>query len=85
MGGIEEILAVKEMIQGMAREAKLSARQLRTARTSEKNAALDFMAENILARKEEIIKTLYRNTCLKSIFTGYERRFQASVNVKGIV
>ena len=50
-------MAVKEMIQGMAREAKLSARQLRTARTSEKNAALDFMAENILARKEEIIKT----------------------------
>jgi len=57
LGGIEEILAVKEMIQGMAREAKLSARQLRTARTSEKDAALDFMAENILARKEEIIKT----------------------------
>ncbi|MBE9522542.1 MAG: glutamate-5-semialdehyde dehydrogenase [Proteobacteria bacterium] len=50
-------MAVKEMIQGMAREAKLSARQLRTARTSEKDAALDFMAENILARKEEIIKT----------------------------
>jgi len=45
------------MIQGMAREAKLSARQLRTARTSEKDAALDFIAENILARKEEIIKT----------------------------
>ncbi|MBW1715737.1 MAG: glutamate-5-semialdehyde dehydrogenase [Deltaproteobacteria bacterium] len=50
-------MAVKEMIQGMAREAKLSARQLRTARTSEKDAALDFIAENILARKEEIIKT----------------------------
>jgi glutamate-5-semialdehyde dehydrogenase len=50
-------LALKEMIQGMAREAKLSARELRTARRSEKDAALGFMAENILARKGEIIDT----------------------------
>lgn len=45
-----------EMIRGMAREAKLSARRLRSARSSEKDAALRFMAEGIVARKEEIGK-----------------------------
>ena len=50
-------MPLKEMLEGMAREAKLSARQLRTARRSEKDAALGFMVENILARKREIIDT----------------------------
>ena len=44
------------MIRGMAREAKLSARRLRSARSSEKDHALRFMAEGIVARKEEIGK-----------------------------
>jgi glutamate-5-semialdehyde dehydrogenase len=47
---------LSEMIQGMAREAKLSARGLRSALSSEKDAALRFMAEGIVARKEEIGK-----------------------------
>ncbi|HUT72690.1 MAG TPA: glutamate-5-semialdehyde dehydrogenase [Desulfatiglandales bacterium] len=47
---------LSEMIRGMAREAKLSARRLRSARSSEKDAALRFMAEGIVARKEEIGK-----------------------------
>ena len=44
------------MIRGMAREAKLAARRLRSARSSEKDAALRLMAEGITARKEEIRK-----------------------------
>ena len=47
---------LSEMIRGMAREAKLSARRLRSARSSEKDAALRFMAEGIVARKEKIGK-----------------------------
>jgi len=49
-------MELTEMIQGMAREAKLSARRLRSARSSEKDDALRFMAEGIIARKEEIGK-----------------------------
>jgi glutamate-5-semialdehyde dehydrogenase len=45
-----------EMIRGMAREAKLAARRLRSARSSEKDAALRLMAEGITARKQEIRK-----------------------------
>jgi len=46
-----------EMIRDIAREAKLSARMLRSARSSEKDDALRFMVEGITARKEEIRKT----------------------------
>jgi glutamate-5-semialdehyde dehydrogenase len=46
-----------EMIKTMARDAKRSARLLRVAKRGEKDTALKFMAENILSRKEEIIKT----------------------------
>ncbi|UCF74077.1 MAG: glutamate-5-semialdehyde dehydrogenase [Deltaproteobacteria bacterium] len=45
------------MIRAMARDAKVSARLLRVAKRGEKDTALEFMAENILSRKEEIIKT----------------------------
>ena len=53
---MNEVMDLSEMIRGMAREAKLSARRLRSARSSEKDAALRFMAEGIVARKEEIGK-----------------------------
>ena len=53
---MNEVMDLSEMIRGMAREAKLSARRLRSARSSEKDAALRFMAEGIVARKEEIAK-----------------------------
>jgi glutamate-5-semialdehyde dehydrogenase len=48
---------LNEMIRAMARDAKVSARLLRVAKRGEKDTALEFMAENILSRKEEIIKT----------------------------
>jgi len=53
---MNEFMDLTEMIGGMAREAKLSARRLRSALSSEKDAALRFMAEGITARKEEIGK-----------------------------
>jgi glutamate-5-semialdehyde dehydrogenase len=43
------------MIETMARDAKHSARSLRAAKSAEKDSALQFMAENILSRKKEII------------------------------
>jgi len=55
---------LNEMIQAMARDAKLSARLLRGARRAEKDTALEFMADNILARKEEIIKTNAKDVTL---------------------
>jgi glutamate-5-semialdehyde dehydrogenase len=48
---------LREMIKTMARDAERSARLLRVAKRGEKDTALEFMAENILSRKEEIIKT----------------------------
>jgi len=42
---MNELMDLSEMIRGMAREAKLSARRLRSARSSEKDAALRLMAE----------------------------------------
>ncbi|HDH86869.1 MAG TPA: aldehyde dehydrogenase family protein, partial [Desulfobacteraceae bacterium] len=45
-----------EAIQAMAKDARESARFLRVAKRAEKDAALAFMAERILAKKEEIIK-----------------------------
>ena len=45
------------MIKAMARDAKASARDLRVAKRGEKDTALELMAENILSRKDEIIKT----------------------------
>jgi glutamate-5-semialdehyde dehydrogenase len=53
---MNEFMDLTEMIRGMAREAKRSARRLRSARSSQKDAALRFMAEGIVARKEEIGK-----------------------------
>lgn len=53
---MNEFMDLSEMIRGMAREAKLAARRLRSALSSEKDAALRFMAEGIVARKEEIGK-----------------------------
>jgi glutamate-5-semialdehyde dehydrogenase len=44
-----------KMIDTMARDAKHSARSLRVAKSGEKDSALQFMAENILSRKKEII------------------------------
>jgi len=44
------------MIQAMAKDARESARFLRVAKRAEKDAALAFMAERILSKKEEIIK-----------------------------
>ena len=44
-----------EAIQAMAKDAKQSARFLRVAKRAEKDAALEFMAERILSKKEEII------------------------------
>ncbi len=45
-----------EMIRTMARDAKQSGRLLRVAKRGEKDAALEGIAENILSRKEDIIK-----------------------------
>jgi glutamate-5-semialdehyde dehydrogenase len=53
---MNEFMDLSEMIRGIAREARLSARRLRSALSSEKDAALRFMAEGITARKEEIGK-----------------------------
>ena len=47
---------LNEMIRIMARDAKQSGRLLRVAKRLEKDTALEGMAENILSRKEEIIK-----------------------------
>lgn len=44
------------MIRTMARDAKQSGRLLRVAKRGEKDTALEGMAENILSRKENIIK-----------------------------
>ena len=44
------------MIRIMARDAKQSGRLLRVAKRGEKDTALEGMAENILSRKEDIIK-----------------------------
>jgi len=48
---------LNEMIRIMARDAKASARDLRAAKRGEKDNALELMAENILSKKDEIIKT----------------------------
>lgn len=48
---------LNEMIRAMARDAKASARDLRAAKRGEKDNALELMAENILSKKDEIIKT----------------------------
>jgi glutamate-5-semialdehyde dehydrogenase len=53
-----------KMIQTMATDAKHSARLLRVASRAEKDTALEFMAENILFRKEKIIKTNARDVAL---------------------
>jgi glutamate-5-semialdehyde dehydrogenase len=47
---------LNEMIRTMARDAKQSGRLLRVAKRGEKDTALEGMAEDILSRKEEIIK-----------------------------
>jgi len=47
---------LNEMIRIMARDAKQSGRLLRVAKRGEKDTALEGMAENILSRKEDIIK-----------------------------
>ncbi len=52
------------MIKAMARDAKASARDLRVAKRGEKDTALELMAENILSRKDEIIKTNNRDITL---------------------
>jgi glutamate-5-semialdehyde dehydrogenase len=51
-------------IQAMAKDAKHSARLLRIAKRSEKDAALEFMAERILSKKEEIIAINAKDTTL---------------------
>ncbi|MBW2002448.1 MAG: glutamate-5-semialdehyde dehydrogenase [Deltaproteobacteria bacterium] len=51
-------------IQAMAKDAKQSARLLRIAKRSEKDAALEFMAEQILSKKEEIIVINAKDTAL---------------------
>jgi glutamate-5-semialdehyde dehydrogenase len=51
-------------IQAMAKDAKQSARLLRIAKRSEKDAALEFMAERILSKKEEIIAINAKDTTL---------------------
>jgi glutamate-5-semialdehyde dehydrogenase len=53
---MKQVTDLNEMMRGMAREAKLSARRLRYARSSEKDTALRFVAEGIEARKEEIVR-----------------------------
>ncbi len=51
-------------IQAMAKDAKQSARFLRIAKRAEKDAALEFMAEQILSKKEEIITINAKDTAL---------------------
>ena len=51
-------------IQAMAKDAKQSARFLRVAKRAEKDAALEFMAERILSKKEEIITINAKDTTL---------------------
>ena len=53
-----------EAIQAMAKDAKQSARFLRVAKRAEKDAALEFMAEQILSKKEEIIVINAKDTVL---------------------
>jgi len=53
-----------EAIQAMAKDAKQSARFLRVAKRAEKDAALEFMAERILSKKEEIITINAKDTTL---------------------
>ena len=53
-----------EAIQAMAKDAKQSARFLRVAKRAEKDAALEFMAEQILSKKEEIIVINAKDTAL---------------------
>lgn len=48
---------LSEKITTMARDAKLASRELRTAKRDKKDSALEFIAEMILSRKDEIIKT----------------------------
>ncbi len=55
---------LREMIEAMAGDARRSAGLLRVAKRGEKDTALEFMAENILSRKEEIIKTNTRDISL---------------------
>ena len=45
-----------EMISDMAKDAKIAARVLRNSGRAQKDAALEFMAETLISRKEEIIK-----------------------------
>jgi glutamate-5-semialdehyde dehydrogenase len=52
---------LNNMLRAMARDAKASARDLRVAKRGEKDTALELMAENILSRKDEIIKTNNRD------------------------
>jgi glutamate-5-semialdehyde dehydrogenase len=51
-------------IQAMAKDAKQSARSLRVAKRAEKDAALKFMAEQILSKKEEIITINAKDTTI---------------------
>jgi len=43
------------MIETMARNARLSARRLRVAKRQQKDRALEFMAQKLVSRKEEIL------------------------------
>ena len=47
---------LSEMIRGMAEDARLSARMLRSARRSEKDTALESMADALVSRKKEIVE-----------------------------
>jgi len=53
---MKQVTDLNEMMRGMAREAKRSATRLRSAQSREKDTALQFMAEDLVARKEEIGK-----------------------------
>ena len=69
------------MMRGMAREAKLSARRLRYARSSEKDAALRFVAEGIEARKEEIGKINAQDVSLEHSVAGFGEQLDVGVAV----
>jgi glutamate-5-semialdehyde dehydrogenase len=53
-----------EMIETMARDAKRSTRRLRVAKRQAKDEALEFMARNLLSRKEEIISINAKDVAL---------------------
>jgi len=55
---------LRETIETMARDARFSARWLRVAKRQQKDRALEFMAQKLISRKEEIISINAKDVAL---------------------